>query len=504
MHTKIDIRLPKMTKAWVPALLFVAGSSWAQQTAPATVRTSTPPGQEEEVILLSPFEVSATDDQGYTASTTLAGNRLNTEVRDIGNAVTVITKQFLNDIGATDNKTLLQYTTNTEVGGFYGNFAGFGDGAHLDESGRFTNPNTNTRIRGLTSADNTREYFLTDIPWEGYNVDGVDLQRGPNSILFGQGSPAGIINVRLKAASFKDSNEISLRYGSFGSTRATLDINKVLIKNELALRISAVRNDEEYKQDPAYALQKRLYGALRWEPGFLKKGSARTIIKVNVEFGDIQSNNPRQLPPTDAITPWFLTGTYAGRDVGNNPFNFPQLNKLTFNPQQNQDDNTGVPGHGYNRPAHNGPGGVYAFWTVDGTNPVPAGTPGSTFVNKLIPKYSNDPAFVSGKFAGSPSEYYQPWISGSMLGVFGSPQFSFQHNNATQGVATDWEPQGYHGISPNGSNGTRNNSVTSYIRPGSIAGYASYATNARLYYNNLPAWQFGLFKDKSLTDPSVF
>ncbi|MEO6002581.1 MAG: TonB-dependent receptor plug domain-containing protein [Opitutus sp.] len=498
MHTKIDTRLHTLTKTLVPALLFVAGSSWAQQTAPK------PPVEDEEVVVLSPFEVSATDDQGYTASTTLAGNRLNTEVRDIGNAVTVITKQFLNDIGATDNKTLLQYTTNTEVGGFYGNFAGFGDGAHLDESSRFTNPNSNTRVRGLTSADNTREYFLTDIPWEGYNVDGVDLQRGPNSILFGQGSPAGIINVRLKAASFKDSNEVTLRYGSFGSTRFTLDVNKVLIKNELAFRISAVRNDEEYKQDPAYALQKRLYGAVRWEPGFLKKGSARTILKVNVEFGDIQSNNPRQLPPTDSITPWFLTGTYAGRNVNNEPFNFPNLNKITFNPQQNQDDNTGTAGYGLNRPAHNGPGGVYAFYTVDGINPVPAGTAGATFVNKLIPKYSSNPAYSSGKFAGSPNEYYQPYIAGSIVGSFGSPIFNFQANNAAQGTGVNWEPQGFHGMSSSGSNGTRNNSVTSYIRPGNIAGYASYATAARLYYGALPAWQFGLFKDKSLTDPSIF
>jgi outer membrane receptor protein involved in Fe transport len=510
MHTKIDTRSFKITKALVPALLFVAGSSLAQQTAPASATPNTG-AEDEEIVVLSPFEVSATDDQGYTASTTLAGNRLNTEVRDIGNAVTVITKQFLNDIGATDNKTLLQYTTNTEVGGFYGNFAGFGDGSHLDESSRFTNPNSNTRIRGLTSADNTREYFLTDIPWEGYNVDGVDLQRGPNSILFGQGSPAGIINVRLKPASFKDSNEVTLRYGSYDSTRATLDINKVLIKNELAIRISAVRNDEKYKQDPAYALQKRLYGAVRWEPGFLKKGSARTIIKANVEFGDIQSNNPRQLPPTDSITPWFLTGKYAGHDVANQPYDFPQLNKLTFNPGQNQDDNTGLPNHGYNRPSHNGPGGVYAFWTTDGVNPVdktlypdPSKAPGATFVNKLIPVYANNPAFVSGKFAGAPSEYFQPWVSGSMLGVFGSPQFNYQYNNATQGVAANWEPQGYHGMASTGSNGTRNNSVTHYIRPGSIASYSGYATAARLYYNNLPAWQFGLFKDKSLTDPSIY
>lgn len=471
-------------------LLSIATSVWAQQTTSDNKPKAATVPQEEETIVLSPFEVSTGDSHSYTAATTLAGNRLATELRDIGNAVTVITPQFLSDVGATDNKTLLQYTTNTEVGGTYGNFSGNGDGSHLDESSKFTNPNTNTRIRGLTSADNTRDFFLTDIPWEGYSVDGVDLQRGPNSILFGQGSPAGIINTRTKQAGFKDSNEVSFRVGSWGSTRAMLDVNKVLLKDELSLRVAAVRNDEKYKQDPAYSLQKRIYGAIRYEPGFLKKGSARTILKANIEFGDIGSNNPRQLPPNDRITPWFYSGTYQGLNVANQPFTYPNLNKLTVSPQQNQDDNTGLPNHGYNRTSHNGPGGVYI-------DPV-------THQNVLIPKYANDPAFSSGKFGGSPSEYYQPWVSGSMLGVFGSPAFNFQGNSSAQGTAVNWEPTGNHGMDANGSNGTRSSGVQIYQRPGSVASYSEFAKNARLLYNGLPAWSYGLFKDKSLTDPSVF
>lgn len=365
---------------------------------------------EDEAIVLSPFEVKSDAETGYAATSTLAGNRLATELRDVGNAVQVITSDFLRDIGATDNQTLLQYTTNTEVGGVYGNYAGYGDSSHLDESGRFTNPNANTRVRGLTSADNTRDFYLTEIPWDGYNIEAVDLQRGPNSILFGQGSPAGIINARTKQASFKDSNEISFRVGSWGSTRETLDVNKVLLKNELAVHVSGLRDDTSYKQDPAYSSQKRFYGAVRYEPRFLKTDSIRTIIKANIEFGDIDSNNPRQLPPNDKITPWFATGTYAGHNVQNSPFDFPNMNRMTVNPKQNEDDNTGLPNHGYNRPSHNGPGGVYT--------------------GLFIPQYAALNA--SGKFGGTPNEYYQPWVSGSMLGVFGAPLYNFQYNNATQ------------------------------------------------------------------------
>src|SRR5262245_60648472 len=70
------------------ALLVAAVPSWAQQAT-----TSTVPKKEDEVVELSPFEVTAGDNESYTAATTLAGNRLNTELRDIGNSVTVITSQ---------------------------------------------------------------------------------------------------------------------------------------------------------------------------------------------------------------------------------------------------------------------------------------------------------------------------------------------------------------------------------------------------------------------------
>ena len=416
--------------------------------------------EDDDVIVLSPFEVTA-ETEGYYAGTTLAGNRLSSELRDLGNAVTVISSQMLKDIGATDNQTLLQYTTNTEVGSVFGNFVGGGDGSLVDESNHFTNPNQNTRVRGLTSADNTRDYFKSDIPWEGYNIDGVDLQRGPNSILFGQGSPAGIINTRTKQATFKDQNEVSLRVGSWGSNRETLDINKVLLKNELAIRLAAVRNDEKYKQDPAYSLQKRAFGALRYEPGFLKRGSARTIIKANVEFGDIESNNPRQLPPLDAITPWFQSGTFAGRNVAGEQFNFPYLNKLTVIPSQNEDDNTGLPNHGFNRPSHNGP----------------------------------------SEIGGTPNEYYQPWIGRSFGNQFGNPSFNFVGDNPVQGTGIYWEPTSAHGMSPNGTNRTRTNGLgfMPFQRPAGVAGYAEFAQNARLPFSSS-----GVYRNNSLTDATIF
>lgn len=46
----------------------------------------------------APMAKAAREREGYAAVTTLAGNRLNTELRDIGNAVTVVNQQFLHDV----------------------------------------------------------------------------------------------------------------------------------------------------------------------------------------------------------------------------------------------------------------------------------------------------------------------------------------------------------------------------------------------------------------------
>ncbi|MCF3652360.1 TonB-dependent receptor, partial [Synoicihabitans lomoniglobus] len=368
------------------------------------------------------------------------------------------TKQFLDDIAATDNESLLQYTTGTEVGNLGGNFAGFGDGARLDESARFTNPNQNTRVRGLAAADNTRDYFATNIPWDGYSVDRVDLQRGPNSILFGQGSPAGIINSGTKQASFKNSNEVAFRVGSYGSARASVDFNRVLLEDQLAVRVSAVKDDTRYQQDPAFQDSERIFAAVRFEPEFLKRGSARTIIKANFEDGSIKSNRPRTLPPLDYVTPWFNTGTYQGLQNGE-PRTYNYLNKETFNAWQVQDDNTGRPNHGQQRPAING-----------------------------------------GPNAGQPNPAFNPWVGG-FGGAFGSPFVYFDGNGSVDpALGQQSEVRANSGEGGRAPDGSIDDSFSlGFHRMVGVNGYADYSVKA-----GLPYAQFGVYKDFSLTDASVF
>ncbi len=299
--------------ALLPVLSLLAVGRRTAQSTPTN-----PPAKlaEEEAIELSPFVIEAEEDEGYSAKNTLAGTRLRTELKDVGSAISVVTQKFLKDTNSKSSADLLVYTTGTEVAGQGGNFTGGGDGNIIND-GAYVQPVANTRVRGLAAADNLRDFFLTDIPWDSYNVGRVDLQRGPNSILFGIGSPAGIINSSLNTASFRDGNKVELQVATFGTVRGTVDFNKVILKDELAVRVSALIDETNYRQKPAFRDDHRVFGALNWQPKFLAKGSARTSFRANYEKGDINGINPRLTPPMDAITPWFTSMNKATYDWRN-------------------------------------------------------------------------------------------------------------------------------------------------------------------------------------------
>lgn len=420
----------------------LAAQQVANPPASPEVNKSATSTLDEDVIQLSPFEVKASESTGYLATTSLAGTRINTSLADIGSAVSVVTSEFLRDTGATDSRTLLQYTTNTEVGSLQGNFVGARSG-NQDEGNTFTSPNTNTRVRGLTSADNTRNFFITDIPWESYNMDRVDIQRGPNSILFGMGSPAGIINTTTKTAQFRNFGEAEFRFGSYDSNRATLDFNRELVENELALRVIMLRNDDKYRQRPAHSLDKRIFGTVRYEPGAFNRDGMTTALKINAEKGRVRSNNPRVITPVDYVTPWF-----------NN------MNKATYDPRRVQDNN----------PHYN--------------------PDQSTFYpdnyGQAIATHSN----------GTPNPFYQPWL-GNFAQSFGGLLGFFNPGENTPASVVLSEFANIRGIGPSGA--IDGGLALPYSRRVSVDSYQQWALDTRQ-----PFSAFGLYKNRTLTDASIF
>lgn len=285
----------------------IAVSGYAQATAPA-------PGgadeEEEDIVELSPFTITAEEQTGYQALSTLAGTRIKTDLKDVGSAITVVTKDFMEDTGTTSLADLLVYTTSTEVGGAYGNFAGPGAAAgdvNANNQAR-ADITGNNRVRGLSHASSTRDFFLTRMGFDGYNIEAVTISRGPNSILFGIGEPGGIVDTTLKKAVIgKEITQISARIGSNKTYRGTLDVNRDLIEDRLAVRFNAMHEDITYRQKPTYERDTRYYLAVKGVL-FENKGVDwldETIIRGSYENANVRGTPPDPIPPKDNFSYWF-------------------------------------------------------------------------------------------------------------------------------------------------------------------------------------------------------
>ncbi len=288
-------------KGLISALAISVGGSQGQLAAQEEL--------EGEVYELSPFTVNEAENVGYQATNTLAGTRLRTSLRDVGSSISILTEQMFEDTGATDASTILSYSLGVEVGGFQGNFANasFGQG-RTDENANRINPQGNQRVRGLESATLTRNFFLTEIPFDSYNTSRVTINRGPNSILFGVGSPGGVINNNLNNASVGDNfGEVVARFGGHGSHRVSFDYNKILVEDRVAIRVAALNESQKFKQKPAYEEDERFYFAT--EIVALKNKNSNffgeMILRANIENGDITSNPVKVIPPQDDFSTWW-------------------------------------------------------------------------------------------------------------------------------------------------------------------------------------------------------
>ena len=295
-------------------LLAFASSAGAQTTPPAR------PPVDAAVVTLAPFEVNAADSKGYVATNTLGGTRIRTELIDVGSAISVYTQEFLQDLAAFDNETLLAFTVGADVGGVHGSFLNANSQGEENENFGL-GANSNTRIRGLAAADNTINYFKTEASWDSYNTSRIEVVRGANSILFGLGSPAGIINASTNRPLNRNSGRLEMRIDQYATQRASLDYNRVLVPDVLAARLALLNNAQKFRQRSAFKDDRRASLAVSYKPKFLQTPNSTFKLEANGEVADIQQNTRRGQPPIDRISYFFRPlseGGLAGHVVNRN------------------------------------------------------------------------------------------------------------------------------------------------------------------------------------------
>lgn len=287
------------------ALTLAATLASAQTVAPTRPSSTASSTDESQPVQLSPFEIVA-DTKGYYSANTMSGTRFNTKLEDLGSAISVITKEQMSDFAMLDINDVFLYATGAEGTGEYTDFAVNNNG-HVADNVQ-NNPRGANRIRGIGSANismgNIGMSGLT--PIDPLNIEGIEVSRGPNANVFGLGSPGGTLNmVPAQANLSRNRNSVSSRADSVGGYRFDFDVNRVLRKDVLALRVSAAFQHDGYERKPSGVDTIRYNGMVRYQP------FKTTTINASYAYYRMNGNRPNSLMPRDSISYWLESGKPA-------------------------------------------------------------------------------------------------------------------------------------------------------------------------------------------------
>jgi hypothetical protein len=220
-----------------------------------------------DAILLTPFEVSTDQDRGYAAGNTLSGGRVDTPLAITPSAISVMTKEFLEDFAITDINEAAQWTMNMDTSGnpTQGPFGGDRFESNFRGAGGQGSGSYPTR-------DGIQQYFVAD----SYNSERFEISSGPNAAMAGIGGPGGMQGSSSKRVRFNNrSGNFSTRVDSFGGYRGTIDYNYGI--DRLGVRVNGLHQNIKGFQDGTSNKQNAITAAV----GF--RISEKTLLTAQYE-----------------------------------------------------------------------------------------------------------------------------------------------------------------------------------------------------------------------------
>lgn len=237
--------------------------------------------QEDELVVLSVFEVKETRATGYQATNTTSATRLNTPIVDLPKNISVITRDLLDDLKVTE----------------------FNDALYLSASVSTTSPYSGrVAVRGLENAAPKRNglgnYGSDESITDTVTMDRIEVVKGPSSLLYGSSSAGGLINYITKKPTNYPIDTVRFMFGANKKIRTELDFGgpmSILDDRGAQLTYRLVAANETTDGPGLYNLSQRGVAALsvRWQI------SPKTYVMVGGEY--VQSHRTDSRIGADTI-----------------------------------------------------------------------------------------------------------------------------------------------------------------------------------------------------------
>lgn len=269
--------------------LSLSGTAFAQEGGESATQL--------EPIIVEGAGSEQNDDRTVTAKRSRGATKINAPLIETPRSVSVITKKELDERAASNVVEAVRYTAGVTT-------ASTGFDPRYDVimlRGQVLSLNGDYR-------DGLRQYYVNygNFPTEPYSLERVEVVKGPVSVLYGAGSPGGIINKVSKEPLEQPFHEVGILWGTKDRVQATFDLSGPVKQGDdnLFYRLTGLARVGDTNFDIAddrYMLQP----SLRWSPdaatsltvyGLLQAdesdGSPGAVITPDGRVLDIRASDP--------------------------------------------------------------------------------------------------------------------------------------------------------------------------------------------------------------------
>ncbi|CRM64878.1 MULTISPECIES: TonB-dependent siderophore receptor [Pseudomonas] len=218
------------------------------------------------------FETAQGPVKGYHATRSASATRTDTSIHETPQSITVVSKDVVEDIGATRLQDALDYAGGV---GRANNFGGQGL--------------TSFTVRGFTTAEFYRNGFPVNRGYpampDANTIERLEVLRGPATMLYGRGDPGGTFNVVSKQPLAERTVTLGSQLDDQGMKRGTLDASGPLDEEgRLAYRLNVVGEVGDTFRDHVSTERYGVAPVLTWQ--------ATDETKVIFEGDFIRNNHP--------------------------------------------------------------------------------------------------------------------------------------------------------------------------------------------------------------------
>ena len=210
--------------------------------------------------------------QGYLATRSASATRTDSAVHDTPQSISIVTRDALEDTGATRLTDALDYA------------GGVGRGNNFGGQGL-----TGYTVRGFTSGEFYRNGFPVNRGYpnapDAYNIERVEVLRGPASTLYGRSDPGGTFNVVSKQPQTESQLVVGSQLDDQGMQRGTLDATGALDEEQrLTYRLNLVGEGGDSFRDNVESERYGVTPTLSWQ--------ATDATRIILEADILRNNHP--------------------------------------------------------------------------------------------------------------------------------------------------------------------------------------------------------------------